>query len=109
MSAWDESYQAAESGHDEQQINHEEAGSDYQNAGPNIGSLPISLEFELGRIKLTFEELQSIGPGSILEVFDGSPLSIAIRSSGHQLGRGEIVEVDGNLGIRIAHWDQTSC
>lgn len=109
MSTWDESDQAMERGYDEQQGNHEGVEPDYQNAGPNIGTLPIPLEFELGRITLTFEELQSIGPGTILEVFDGAPLSIAIRSSGHPLGRGEIVEVDGNLGIRIAHWDQTSC
>jgi type III secretion protein Q len=48
-------------------------------------------------------ELRTLGLDTIL-THDGSTSSIAIRCGGRLLGRGELVDVDGTLGVRILEW-----
>ncbi|HWW05974.1 type III secretion system cytoplasmic ring protein SctQ [Collimonas sp.] len=72
-----------------------------------LDALPLTLRFELGKISITLAELRALGPQAILSVKDGSAASLAIVCSGRTLGRGEAVDVDGVLGIRITHWGST--
>jgi type III secretion protein Q len=66
--------------------------------------LPVTLDFELGRARLLLGELRTLGVGAIVPLKGGSPASVAIRSGGRTLGRGEVVDVAGRLGIRIVEW-----
>lgn len=68
------------------------------------GAISLTLRFELGRIRMTLDQLRALGPHSVLEVLDGTPHSIAIACGATEVGRGEVVDVDGRLGVRITHW-----
>ncbi len=69
------------------------------------GSPVLTLHFELGRLRLTLDQLRALGPHSVLDLRHGSPQSIAIACGGAEVGRGEVVNVDGRLGVRITRWD----
>lgn len=66
--------------------------------------LPVKVDFELGHLQLSLAQLRTVGPGVVLQIEDASPASVAVTSSGRLLGRGEIVDVNGQLGIRIIDW-----
>lgn len=67
-------------------------------------ALEVPLDFVLGHVQITLGELRSLGARSVLTIHDGSPDAISIRSRGVALGMGELVDVDGQLGIRVTHW-----
>lgn len=73
-----------------------------------VESGSITVDFELGRIAMSLGALRALQAGSIIEVSGGSTASIAIVSSGQVLGRGEAVDVNGQLGIRVTQWDCAS-
>ena len=69
-----------------------------------LESLPLTLDFVLGRVRLPLGRLQELGPGSVLDIAGGSPADIAIEAGGQRLGRAEIVNVGGRLGVRVVQW-----
>lgn len=69
-----------------------------------LDKLPVLLEFRMGEVAMSLGELRALAAGSILQINGGSPESVAIVASGRTLGRGELVEVGGQLGIRIVQW-----
>ena len=71
---------------------------------PLPGSLDLCLRFELGRLHLSLDQLRALGPGVVLELTGGSPHEIAIACGGTRVGYGEVVDVEGRLGVRITHW-----
>lgn len=79
-----------------------EDGEDGEDAMP--GAVNLALRFELGRLSLSLDRIRALGPGSVLELLDGAPQSIAITCAGALVGRGEVVDVDGRLGIRLTQW-----
>jgi type III secretion protein Q len=68
-----------------------------------LDSVPVTLSFEIGKLRMPLGELRTLGLDTILTP-DGSTSSIAIRCGGRLLGRGELVDVDGTLGVRILEW-----
>jgi len=62
-------------------------------------SLPITVE--LGRVRLTVEELLRLGNGSVIELekMAGEPAELYVRDA--KFARGEVVVVDDNFGLRI--------
>jgi type III secretion protein Q len=73
-----------------------------------LEQVPVTLDFELGHVRMSLGQLSMLGAGTILLLEDGSPASIAILSSGRIMGQGEAVDVNGQLGIRIVQWGQSS-
>lgn len=69
-----------------------------------LGSVNVTLRFELGHTRLTLDQLRALGPRSILELQDGAPHAIAIVCGAQEVGRGEVVDVEGRLGVRISAW-----
>lgn len=70
-----------------------------------LDRLPVKVDFELGHLQLSLAQLRTIGPGVLLQIEGASsPASVAVTSAGRLLGRGEIVDVNGQLGIRIVDW-----
>lgn len=70
----------------------------------SLDEYSVTLDFEVGKLHMTFGELRTLCAGTVLSITGGSPAHVAIRAGGRLLGRGEIVEVDGQLGIRVTHW-----
>lgn len=72
-----------------------------------LDSLPVTLSFVLGEVHLQIADLRTMGPGTVLALKNASPSSISVRAGGRHVGGGEIVDVDGQLGIRITQWRAT--
>lgn len=70
----------------------------------NIGVLrhvPLEVAAELGRAKVTMEEILQYGPGSVIELdrTAGSPVDVVVNGS--MIARGEVVVLGEEYGIRV--------
>ena len=63
--------------------------------------MPLELSVELGRTRMSIQELLSLGPGSVVELdkVAGEPLDILVND--RLVARGEAVVVNDKFGIRI--------
>ena len=63
--------------------------------------VPLDLTVELGRARVSIQDLLSLGPGSVIELdkIAGEPLDILVND--RLIARGEVVVVDENVGVRI--------
>lgn len=72
------------------------------NAAFDPDAIPVRLTFELGERQLTLGELRQLQPG---ETFDlERPLAdgpVIVRANGALLGTGELVEIDGRIGVTL--------
>ena len=72
-----------------------------------LDDVPVNLAFQLGALRLSLGQLRALGPGSVLVLDQGTPGALSIVSGDLVLGRGEAVDVDGRLGIRVLDWTAT--
>lgn len=70
-------------------------------AAPALDQLPLRLAFDLGERTLSLAELKALQPGQTLEL--GRPLAgaVQLRVNGALVGTGELVEIDGRLGVTV--------
>jgi flagellar motor switch protein FliN/FliY len=63
--------------------------------------VPLEVTVQLGRTRMTIQELLSLGPGSVVELdkVAGEPLDIIIND--RLVARGEAVVVNDKFGVRI--------
>ena len=63
--------------------------------------VPLEVSVELGRTRLSIQNLLALGPGSVVELdkLAGDPLDILVN--GRLVARGEAVVVNDKLGVRI--------
>ena len=63
--------------------------------------VPLEITVELGRSKMSIQDLLALGPGSVIELdkLAGEPLDILIND--RLIARGEAVVVNDKFGIRI--------
>ena len=66
-----------------------------------LGELPVEVVCELGRVTMSGRELLELRPGAVLPV--GRPLAgpIDLTVGGRVVARGELVDVEGEIGVRI--------
>jgi type III secretion system YscQ/HrcQ family protein len=65
-----------------------------------LAAAPVEVIAEVGRLTLRGDEILSLGQGSVLS-FGGRDGLLTITAGGQPWARGELVEVDGHLGVRI--------
>lgn len=72
-----------------------------------LDKLPLRLSFDLGERMIPLGELKALQTGQCLDL--GHPLTqaVTIRVNGAVIGAGELVEIDGRLGVTITHLAQT--
>lgn len=63
--------------------------------------LPIPLEVELARIELPLAELMRIEPGAAIPLPVDRRGLVTLRAGERAVARGELVELDGAIGVRI--------
>jgi type III secretion protein Q len=80
------------------------AAGDGQADALGLDSMPVTLDFEMGKAQLSLGELRTLAAGAIVLIKGGSPAALTIRSAGSLLGRGELVDVSGQLAIRVTQW-----
>lgn len=67
--------------------------------------LPLALTIRCGHLSLTLGELRDLAPGSVLQVQGVAPGAAALFHGERALAHGELVEVDGRLGLQITRVD----
>lgn len=67
--------------------------------------LPLALTLRCGHLSLTLGELRNLAPGAVLQVQGATPGTAALFYGERALAHGELVEVDGRLGLQIARVD----
>lgn len=99
--------EAAEDGEEESTTPGSNRGrDDVEDAQGAIGAdlmndIPLQISVELSRVATTAEEVMALRVGHVLDLnkAPGEPLDLSVN--GKVVARGELVEVDGNLGVRI--------
>ncbi|VVD77299.1 type III secretion system cytoplasmic ring protein SctQ [Pandoraea anhela] len=66
--------------------------------------LPVELVFVLQRQRMTLAELQQLGQARVLELQAGAEQRVEVRVNDTLLARGELVQLDGRLGVEITDW-----
>jgi type III secretion protein Q len=100
----DETYEEENSEGDEGDEQHAATETDPAQAMQQLDRVPVTLDFTLGKVRMSLGELRALAAGSVVEIEGGSPSLIVIHAGGRKLGQGEIVDVDGRLGIRLTDW-----
>jgi flagellar motor switch protein FliN/FliY len=61
----------------------------------------VELIVELGQMSLSPEDAAQLGVGALVTLNEFPDDPVAIHANGKLIGRGEVVVVDGKLGIRF--------
>lgn len=72
-----------------------------QNAITSIADIPIRLTFDLGDLVLPFKEVQSLTQGSVVNLNTPVTQAVTIRSLNRVIGMGELIDIEGQLGVKI--------
>jgi flagellar motor switch protein FliN/FliY len=67
----------------------------------------ISVSVEVGRIPLTVREVLSLAPGQVIELQRSASEPVEVHANGRCIGRGEIVVVGEQFGVRITELGAT--
>ncbi|WP_028588038.1 type III secretion system cytoplasmic ring protein SctQ [Desulfocurvus vexinensis] len=72
-----------------------------------LGAMEIDVVFEIGRMRMTLDELKALGPGLTLPLPKalGPEVPVAILGNGRRLGTGRIVSVGETLGVQLTELD----
>jgi flagellar motor switch/type III secretory pathway protein FliN len=62
---------------------------------------PVVVRVELGAVSMTAREWSELGPGDVIETGQRIAEPVVLRIAGREVGRGELVNVDGQVGVRI--------
>lgn len=63
--------------------------------------VPVTLVVELGRVNVTLSRLADLKPGDVVELGRHSREPIELTSGGRLVARGELVQIDTELGVRV--------
>jgi flagellar motor switch protein FliN len=70
-------------------------------AGIDPSDVPVTLVVELGRVNLTLRRLADLKPGDVIELGRHSREPVELTSGGRLVARGELVQIDTELGVRV--------
>jgi|SRR5213594_4093839 len=63
--------------------------------------IPLEVTVEIGRTKLTLQELLRLTPGSVIELGKGTDERLDVLVNGKPVARGEAVMVNDKFGVRL--------
>lgn len=72
----------------------------------DLESLKAKVEVVFGRVTLTIKELASLKVGSLLPLEELCDDLVDVYVNGSKIGRGEVVAVDGQFGVKIVSFTQ---
>ncbi len=77
---------------------------DADDAASLLGELPVRLTFDLGTQLLTLDELRAVAPGHVFDLGLLPHKAVSIRLNGLLAGEGELVEIDGRVGVAVGRF-----
>ncbi|MFL5351356.1 type III secretion system cytoplasmic ring protein SctQ [Archangium sp.] len=77
------------------------AVDDRMEAGDLLGDIPLQISVELARVPVTADQVVALRVGQVVELHraPGEPVDLSVN--GKVIARGELVEMEGQLGVRI--------
>jgi len=66
-----------------------------------VGETPVVVRVELGSVSLLAKEWASLRPGDVIRSDQRVGEPVRLRIAGREVARGELVNVEGELGVRI--------
>lgn len=76
-------------------------GDNLVEAEPLLGDVPIHVVVELGRVQLTADEVIRLRAGQLMELGRSPADPVDLVVNGKLLAKGELVEIEGALGVKI--------
>jgi flagellar motor switch protein FliN len=86
----------------EEILSPEESGGDDANDQEQL-----ELRIEFGRTRLQADNLQELRSGSVVALDEPAGELVAIYAGDRLIGRGEVVAVDGKIGVRVTQLTET--
>jgi len=71
---------------------------------PDLQRLPLRVQVVLGERAFSLGEIQSLSPGTIVELDAAKSDPVRLMVNGKILGEGELVDVEGSLAVKILRW-----
>ncbi len=71
----------------------------------NLAMLPVRVHIVLSQLEMSLAELNKLRPGSIVELDHEKSEPVQLAVNGKIVGAGELVEIEGRLGVRISNWN----
>lgn len=98
----DQGYAEGEEGYVEQgYVEGETRADNLEEVEPLLGDMPVAVSVELGRVQLSADEVICLRPGQLLELGRSPTDPVDLVVNGRLLAKGELVEIEGQLGVRI--------
>lgn len=74
---------------------------DRMDSGDLLGDIPLQISVELARVPVTADQVVALRVGQVVELrrAPGEPVDLSVN--GKVIARGELVEVEGQLGVRV--------
>lgn len=79
-----------------------EAEADTTTTSEIVENLTIPISIELSRTRMSIAELGALKNGQIVELNKSPGDLVDLVVSGKVIGKGELVEIEGELGVRIS-------
>ena len=70
-------------------------------SAPAASNVPVTLVVELGRLNFTLSRLADLKPGDVVELGRHAREPVELTSAGRLVARGELVQIDSELGVRV--------
>lgn len=67
----------------------------------DVDDVTVSVAFDLGRLELAIGELRRVSEGYVLNLQRPLDGAVALRVGGRLIGHGELVDIEGSLGVRV--------
>lgn len=63
--------------------------------------VPVQIVVVMGRKEIVLKDLIDLRPGQVVELEKGAHDSVDLVANGRVIAKGELVEIDGKLGVRV--------
>jgi type III secretion system YscQ/HrcQ family protein len=80
---------------------------DERPAHDSLSQLPLQVTFDVGDCEMCFSELQKLQPGSIIPLTSKMPEVVRVSVNGRVIASGELIEIDGKIGVMLARLADT--
>lgn len=77
-------------------------GSPVSDTGPvDLSKLPVRINFELGSVNVTLDELRRMSEGTVIEIPVPLDAPVSLRANGREIGKGALLRIEDHIGVRI--------